>query len=1026
MSVTKLNPEQAAAVGHIDGPMIVLAGPGTGKTQIIAARIARILEETQLDPHNILCLTFTESGVVAMRKRLIELTGTSAYHVRIHTFHSFCNEVIKEFPERFLFARELEALTDVERVQIFRSLIDKQSAKSPIKPFGAPYLYQKDLMNAIQQLKRENISPDDFAASLMSIKAMLNEHGAAIEAFIGIHGNSLKTEDILSIQRTLQDTPMAFDEDPNVLDKKQRTQFKNNLKKDYLDYQNHLEKQQVLTEVYRQYQKELRTRGRYDYEDMILFVVDKFQSDEALLAHYQEQFQYILVDEYQDTNGAQNQVVQLIGDFFENPNIFVVGDDKQSIYRFQGASLENILYFYNLYKKDVQLVSLKENYRSQQMILDASHSLIQNNEHSIANYLPELAQKLHANVDYELKPIQIAAFDSLDSEHYFLAKQVQSLIESGVHPSEIAILFRNNYEVEDLVDLFIRMEIPFQLVAGQNLLENTEIKQLLNLLRVVDDLDQEHILFHVLNYDFLGFEPLDVMKLVRKANKERKALIDEMLGSEVFSDFAKRCLSWKKLSLNRPLAEFFDHVVKESGFLDFVLAQADKVERLNRLNSLFNEIKKMNRSDHNLSLEAFLEHIELLEENDIAIKEHELKTQKDAVRLMTAHRSKGLEFDVVFVMHCADKRWGNNTGRKRLKLPAGLISTDHGRDKMAKNEDERRLFYVALTRAKRQVYLSYSRNNENGRPQVPSIFIEEVDDKFKLELDTEGYEDEALDRLQTVFLEVPQQDHSEEETAFVRSLLENYTMSVTHLNNYLRCPRLFYYNNLLRVPRAKTKHEAFGSAVHESLKDLALAKRNGAPLTKAQLLEAFEAHMKRQVMTEQDYRGGLEYGREQLSAYYEQYHDELSPHTLPEYDFSSHGVNLDGIPLTGKLDKIEILDESRKEVHVVDYKTGNPDTKREALGPDGEYRRQIIFYKLLCELSPKFNYTMVSGEIDFVQQSKKDGRFKKAHFEVKAEELSALKTMIKDVYKDIMNLKFLHPDEWSTCGECEYCLATIR
>ena len=540
MSHPKLNPKQSLAVNSIEGPMMVLAGPGTGKTQIVAARIAAILEETQMEPYNILCLTFTESGVVAMRKRLLSFIGNAAYHVRIHTFHSFCNDVIKENPETFTYRRDLEPLDDVSRVQIFRKLIDALDPSNVLKPFADPYLYQRDLISNIQTLKREDVSPQAFVELLSRIESDLHTHEPAITEFIAIHGSQLQESEVEQMRVLLRGTifePVFLNALP-PLEKKERTQLKNALKKEFLSIQKQLEKQKSLAKIYQAYQEELALKGRYDFEDMILFVVEAFKNDPELLARYQEQFQYILVDEYQDTNGAQNEVVQLIASYFDSPNLFVVGDDKQSIYRFQGASLENILYFYRSYKERIELVSLEENYRSHQGILDASHALIQNAEHSLTQFIPNLDFKLSASRDIENKAIELYEFDQPATEHYFLAKKVKELIDSGVKASEIAIFFRNNYEAEPLVDLFVRLELPFRLERGGNILEDIKIKQLLELLKFLMETTDSARCFHLLHFDFLGFEPLSIHKLARLRSEKKGPLFDLMLESESFKTFA--------------------------------------------------------------------------------------------------------------------------------------------------------------------------------------------------------------------------------------------------------------------------------------------------------------------------------------------------------------------------------------------------------------------------------------------------------------------------------------------------------
>ncbi len=1012
-----LNEEQKAAVNQIEGPVMVLAGPGTGKTQMIALRIAQILRTTQAAPYNILCLTFTESGAVAMRKRLLEFIGETAYGIRIHTFHSFCNEVIQDYPTEFLFARELSALTEVERIQFFRELLDQLAENTPLRPFGSSYFYLKDIVKAIQDLKRENVSPEKLETAVRQGETLLAAHKDTIENFVSTHANQLAATDFERVKTVLAGTPFAAYLDGDTDDKKTRTLMKAALKEAFEDWQKELPKQLVLCGIYKNYQELLRARGRYDFEDMITLVTEKLKQNAELRAHYQEQFQYILVDEYQDTNSAQNEVVRLLGEFFESPNIFVVGDDKQSIYRFQGASLENLLFFYQLYKKSVQVVTLRENYRSQQNILEAAHSLISHSEQTLAQFLDEKFEALHANAAHPSMPVRIAELETADSEHYFLAKEVQRLLAEGTKPSEIAILYRSNREAEPLVDLFLRMGIPFHLSGGQDLLANREIQKLLALMRSLADLEDEAALFTVLHYDFFDFDSLSLAKLSRETHAKHKTLLEVMKDTETFADFADKVLYWHKQSLNLPLVEFFDLLIKDSGILSRLLKKENQLEELNRLNSLFAEIKRLNQANTQTTLTDFLAYVDLLKENAIALPAQELSTQKDAVRLMTAHRSKGQEFEHVFIMNAVDKQWGNAPDRGKLQLPPNLLKVALPHEK---NEDERRLFFVALTRAKKSVTLSYPKQNAQNRPTVPSMFVNEIAPEFKETIATAYLEDEALQHLQTIFL-VPKPAVSEDHKAYIKSLLQNYTLSVTHLNNYLRCPRLFYYQNVLRVPQAKSKHLAFGTAIHESLKDLLVGVREGSVPEKAALLEQFEKHLKREILSQQEFHGGLELGKRTLNDYYDFYRDAFHPNVLLEYDFRPHGVIVNGVPITGKLDKIELKDEADRTVHVVDYKTGNPDSKAQALGPQGEYRRQIIFYKLLCDNSKKFPYTMVSGEIDFVQKSK-SGDYVRKVFHVTPQETAELATQIEAVYQDIQNLRFLEPDTFETCGECEWCV----
>jgi len=325
---SRLNPEQRLAVDTIEGPVMVLAGPGTGKTQTLAMRIANILQETEMDPWNILCLTFTESGVAAMRTRLLSILGTPAYYVRIHTFHSFCNDIIKEHPELFAQSSSWRMLSDVERVELIRELLDRLPGSSRLKPFGDPYLYLRDVSGNIKQLKQEDITPDAFkqgltviqsftertkkdTAAFFALKPKERTDAACESFFTALHhaaGEVHLPESLLSVMMRLYEhyrDHQAVAED-NRSQGKVRTAFKNSIKKWYDKLVTQLPRQMDMCVVYEGYQEAMRTRGRYDYEDMIMMVVSALKKNDELLASYQEQFQYILVDEYQDTNGAQN------------------------------------------------------------------------------------------------------------------------------------------------------------------------------------------------------------------------------------------------------------------------------------------------------------------------------------------------------------------------------------------------------------------------------------------------------------------------------------------------------------------------------------------------------------------------------------------------------------------------------------------------------------------------------------------------------------------------------------------------
>ena len=355
----RLNERQKQAVETIDGPVMVIAGPGTGKTQILASRIGKILLDTDALPENILCLTYTDAGVVAMRKRLLQFIGPDAYKVNIYTFHAFCNEVIQE--NLSLFEKTaLDPISDLERIELFKQLIDSFPKNNPLKRYRGDVYYEiNNLQSLFSTMKREGWTP-----------AFINQK-------IGEYIADLPTRDEFIYKRKYKEFQPG------------------DLKKDKIEEQKEkMEKLRAAINEFDGFQQLMRKRNRYDFDDMINWVIKAFEETKNLLANYQEKYQYILVDEYQDTSGTQNRIVELLINYWDKPNVFVVGDDDQSIYRFQGANVENMLGFADSYKDTLLTVVLTNNYRSTQPILDISKTLINRNEERLVKQLPGLSKDL--------------------------------------------------------------------------------------------------------------------------------------------------------------------------------------------------------------------------------------------------------------------------------------------------------------------------------------------------------------------------------------------------------------------------------------------------------------------------------------------------------------------------------------------------------------------------------------------------------------------------------------------------------
>jgi len=1054
----KLNDEQKQAVDAIEGPVMAIAGAGTGKTQVLALRIAKILLETQINPQNILCLTFTESGVTAMQKRLVEIIGSTAYYVKIFTFHSFCNEIIQSNPEKFYFRSDFQQADDLEKIEFLNEILNNLPITSPLRQIVAdPYFYQNDILSRIAELKLENIDPQKYRGIMKNLEEFLTTYAPTINNFTDIKGSPPEGS-ITTLMSEIEKLPQKNTEIEGIFlnffqtsyqeylgaltgekrkDGTRRTALKNALKNIFTKALNNLSKQIELDVVYQKYQEKLRNAGRYDFEDMILYVTEKFQSDPALLRDYQERYQYILVDEYQDTNNAQNQTVALLASFFESPNLFVVGDDDQSIYRFQGASLENIINFYEQYKNSLKIITLTKNYRSQQTILDAATSVIQNNQHRLSNVIPGIQKDLISQTQTPSAKLKLAEFNDEYSEIYGIAKEVQKLLASGIEATEIAILYRNNNHSQGLIETFNRFKIPFIVQGGKNILEDDKINKLLILLSVVENPDHDDVLMNALFLDVFNFTPLDLLKLISAYNRNRRhhqTLFNflsskefphnlQLQSPENYTTLMGKIAKWKMASMNKVLPDYLNLIIQESGFLDYLESGIHRLEDLNRLNSFLKEAKNLAKKTQRISSTEFLKKIRLRQELRLSIKEEMLRIDPNAVQFMTAHSSKGLEFNYVFLMKCSKRVWGQKRSMQKITLPYGIIKKDLTLTAEEKEDDERRLFYVALTRAKKEIFLSYGKKRqENGREKedLSSIFVQEINKDLIETFDTTVYDAEALDHQIFTEIKEPKEEMLLNEKAYLHGLLQNLVMTATGLNNYLTCPRKFFYQNVIKFPLPQKPSTMLGIAVHNAI-DKYFKKYRKTLMKPApeELLIEFKKSLNNFILTDEDYEQMLQRGRHILTEYYTHYQATFTPESMTEFNFSSHNIHLDNIPLTGKIDKVDFMNKDTQTVKVVDFKTGNPDNKAKKMEEGGDYWIQLIFYKILCDLSPVFKFKAQKAEVDFLERGRKSKHYIKHEIALTETAVDQVKNIIRVAWAGIQRLEFNKLE--SESEPCRFC-----
>lgn len=979
----KLNPEQKKAVDTIEGPVMVIAGPGTGKTQILTLRIANILRQTDTAPENILALTFTESGVASMRRRLTDVVGSAGYRVPIYTFHGFCNDIIKRHPDEFPKIIGASHVSDVDKIALLKEIITKEPLVK-LRPFGDNFFYINPIRSKISELKRENVDPTTLRERLRSQR----------EAFAII---------------------------PDLYHEKGAHAGK--MRGKYADLEKQIEKNEEFCSVFECYEELLLSRRLYDYDDMIVETIRMLEKTPELLLKLQEEYQYLLADEHQDANNAQNRLLELLASYHDNPNLFIVGDEKQAIFRFQGASLENFLYFKRLYKNAIT-ISLRQNYRSRQHVLDAAHSLI--TKSSTGD--PALRVPLQSNQTdtSPLERIEVRAFTKPEYEYLFVAKDIERLLAEGVPPHEIAVLYRNNKDAESLTRILERTSIPFSVESDQNVLADPDMRKLILLLEACHSFGEDSALVPVLHLDFLNLDTLDVYRVFAYRKNHKMSLYTILKSEDLLIDAGvsepKKFMAlydnlsvWKQAGENVPLTEFFVQFLEESGFLNHMLLEPMAADKLAKLNGFHKEVESLAEHHRDYRLPDLIEYLGLLREHNILIKKQLPPVIRKTVRLMTAHKSKGLEFDYVYVVGVTDGKWGNQRDVEYLELP--IINADLPDDtlKLHKLDDERRLFYVALTRARHGVSVSYAKEGRAAGEMLPSQFINEIDEEKRVWIETASFEetiaaDALLRRKSKMGHGLNIQDKS-----FLNELFIAQGLSVTALNNYLESPWTYFYSNLLRVPQAGNKHLIYGTAVHHALKmyfDILSNLGEGRDIGKEALITLFEDALKRQPISGYEYEEALQKGRVALGGYYDAYKDVWPRDVLNEYQLTVLlPIGLPGLShlrLRGDLDKIEFAGAGNY-VNIVDYKTGRPQSRNVLEGKTkdstGGYKRQLVFYQLLLNLHENAKYKMVSGEIDFIEPDLR-GKYHKEKFTVTDEEVENLALELKRVAQEILDLAF--------------------
>jgi DNA helicase-2/ATP-dependent DNA helicase PcrA len=768
------------------------------------------------------------------------------------------------------------------------------------------------------------------------------------------------------------------------------------------------------------------------------------------LANYQERFQYILVDEYQDTSGSQNKLVELLINFWENPNIFVVGDDDQSIFRFQGANVENMLHFAKKYDKEILKVVLSNNYRSTQPILETSKAIIKLNNDRLVNKIEGLEKELvssNKDISHLNHLPVIVEYETQRNEMIGVVTKCKEILAKGIVPGKIGIIYKENKYGETLTQYFNLLDIPVFSKRNMNALELPLARKIILMLKYLASeqfipFSGDQLLFEILHFDWFNILPLEVAKITmevadRRFQQNKTSLrelmqvkintpANDLFSSNITEEMAKASKLVENLIAAVPnvtLQMLFEQIIRETGIIASIMQHDDKHWQLQILTALFDFVKEETHRNPLMSLQELVTLIELMEKENISIPLVQVSGSDKGINLMTAHGSKGLEFEYVFIVGCNADLWEKKkvTNRGYKIPPTVFISSTNTKD----NEELRRLFYVGITRAEQHLYISYSKFKNDGKEIEPSMFLAEIQNSFQLPVEKIQINNENAAAFAALnFGEGAKPEIGKLEDDLITPLLDKFVMNVTALNSYLKCPLSFYYNNFIRIPSAKNEATEFGSAIHFALEhffEKMIADPNRIFPDKEVLLASFEFYMNRhrESFSKEQFTRRMEYGNEVLANYHHKYHNSFNKYVVNE--ISIKGVVVNGVPIKGKLDKLEFTGNA---VNVVDYKSGNPENGIKKLkGPNdkepngGDYWRQAVFYKILVDNKPGKDWVVQSTEFDFIEPDSKK-RYLKEKVNISAADVTTVTQQITETWNKIKNREF-----YTGCGkaDCMWC-----
>ncbi len=1045
----KLNAEQRQAVDLTDGPLLVLAGPGTGKTQLLAMRVANILKQTDTDARSILCLTFTNKAAVNMKERIITLTGSTGSKTVVKTFHSFAAEIMNNYPDYFWNHASLSVVPDSVQLDIIESILSRLPLDHPLAlKFAGQLTLTADVQRAISLAKDAGLTPEKLASIIQSNIAYISQIEAELLAIFGDRLSVVKLDAMLDSVRALPDqSELAYNfplqsfkqvllerlDRATGQDKLHHTTKQTSMLKQAIiqriDGVSGLHKEHSrnewwlrLAEVYADYRNVMHERGFYDYADMLVEVITQLEHNPDMLADIQERFLYVLIDEFQDSNPAQMRLASLISDHHSaegKPNLMVVGDDDQSIFKFNGAQLSNMLNFQQHYPA-AQLIILKENYRSTRAVLGQAKKVIEQAEDRLIYRLSGLDKNLTAQNYSDVKSdIQAIIYPSREEQ---LSAVAEKISQNFTHNQDIAVLARGHDSLIRMASLLTQRSIPIRYDQQSNILEHEIVQQVylvMQLLQAIADGDSQTVdsLVHkIIRHPLWEIEPARLWQLA-KDNFTKPDWLTSLTTSETPDEAGLgNWLVWlAQEAARQPLAVTLEHILGLRGsqsytspMRDYFLHQQQNVgayfqglSAIQLLRSLVNDFATSNQP----SIADLIKFFEVnINNQKIIADESPFVTGSRAVQLLTGYKAKGLEFAQVYIIDVIEKNWQPRAGSRKppMNLPLQPVGDT--------NDDYVRLLYVAITRARYDVMITGYSQNHSGSDVAISPIMQAAFDVAE----AAASDQPALQAIIEQHLRWPDLSQASESDV-LKARLQTYNLSVTDLINFLDIekagPQYFKERNLLRLPEAKSPILAYGTAMHAAMQQAQLLTNRGQ-FSLQKVIAAFDKAMTSEHLAVAEHIKFNRQGTQMLGRLFNEFNYQLATGSKPEQKYSD--IALGDARISGKLDRV---DRSDNQLVVVDYKTGSGVTSlfsnNKALqNKIWRYKTQLSFYNILLRQSGQLGKRdAFIGTMLFIEAD--DRKYLEQPFSPAPAEIQRLEALIQAVWRKVQGLSFPHVSGYS-------------